>query len=277
MPLQLAVPQPDGVIAEHTLFAGRDYVVGRAQGSDIVIANAQVSRQHASLRADDDDTWLCTDTSSTGCYDNGQPVASTTIASARVLHFGPVPCRLTPVSRKALVKQDSQQVWRKQQLGRYHRQINRCESTLTLVNVARECMQQTLHCERAALILFDKQAGFQSSIGYQPWMDADSFSGSRTIISRCMEAGTPLAIGNIQQDTSLNAQQSILQHGIKAALCVPVKVENDTVGVLYGDNTQGRVYFSDTDVRFATSLGQFLSLRLLFQSIEHKISLAACS
>ncbi len=277
MPLQIALSQPDGVVTEHVLLEGRDYTIGRSSTADIIITNPQVSRHHASLSAQNDSCWSFTDTSSTGCYENGQRLSSATIDKPRTVFFGPVPCKLTPLSPGTLAKQDGNTVWRKQQLSRYHHQINQCDSMLTLVATVRECLLQTLHCERAAFILLDDQAGFQSSIGYEPWMDTEAFSGSRTIIRRAIESGQTLAVGNIQQDTSLNAQQSILQHGIKAALCVPVCLEGDIVGVLYGDNTQGRVYFSDTDTRLASSLAQFLALRLLFQSIEHKISLAARS
>lgn len=277
MPLQLAVPQPDGVVAEHVLFEGRDYLIGRARASDIVIEHPQVSRQHAILRAQSDNLWALSDASSTGCFDNGRAITSVTLRCAKTLHFGPVPCRLTPVDTRSQLRQDSQNVWRQQQLSRYHQLLNQSRDSLDLVQVARECLMQTLQCERAALILFDKHAGFQAGIGYEPWMDADGFTGSRTIIQRSIESGESLAIGHVQGDTALSARQSIIRYGIKAALCVPVKVDGDTIGVLYGDNTQGRVCFTEADTLFANSLAQFLSLRLLFHSIEHKISLVVNS
>lgn len=277
MPLQLALGHANGVVRQYTFFEGRKYSVGRDSSSDIVLAHPQVSRHHATFEAVNDQFWSVTDTSSTGCYEGGLPISTAYFDIPRTLSFGPVSCRIAPVSTRTLTKQDSVYYWRKRQLEKYQYAVSHCDTMLALVHLARECLMQTLQCERAALIIFDKDNGFQSGIGYEPWMDADGFSGSRTIIRRAIDEKAPVAIGNIQQDSTLNRQHSILQHGIRAALCVPVTVDDDIVGVLYGDNTQGRICFTETDTLVASALAQFLSLRLLFRHLEHKISLVTLS
>ncbi|WP_239059414.1 FHA domain-containing protein [Alteromonas hispanica] len=56
MPLQMAIKQQDGSVAEHVLFEGRDYSVGRSPNSDIIVNHPQVSRSHARLNTDSENS-----------------------------------------------------------------------------------------------------------------------------------------------------------------------------------------------------------------------------
>jgi len=277
MPLQLAFTENNGSVSEHLLFEGREYQVGRAENADIVIAHPQISRSHVVLRAtkkaDNDHVWQLSDTSSTGCYSAGVPVKQLTLDKPHVLQLGPIPCQFTPVAFNNVVRLDSQREWRKQQLKQYQTQLQRCHSSTALVNLARECLIQSLGCERASLILLDRINQYQLGVGYEDWMQGEDFTGSRTIINQCMQTNRVRAIGNIVCDSSLNNQHSIINHGIQAAICVPVCIEEKPVGVLYADSTLGRRYFTQTDIEFATSLANMISMRLLFHTIEHKLSL----
>ncbi|NMH61378.1 FHA domain-containing protein [Alteromonas ponticola] len=277
MPLQIAVSTPQGTMAEHLLFEGQPYNIGRAESADVVINHPQVSRQHAILNHVDDNQWSLNDISSTGCFRLGQKVSSLMIDDEQSILLGPVACKFKRISHHELEKAESHRIWKKLQLQQYCAQLSQCHDSMALIHMARECMMQSLGCERAALILFNQDADFQQGIGYEPWMDAQGFSGSRTVIKKAIAQQAPLAIGNLRAEQDYALQPSIVQHNILAALCVPILVENQVIGVLYGDNTVGRQYFSETDVTFAASLANVLSLRLLFHSIEHKISLLQSS
>ena len=277
MPLQIAFTENNGSVSEHLLFEGREYQVGRSESADIVIPHPQVSRSHIVLRAnkqaDNDHVWQLNDMSSTGCFSAGIQIKHLTLDKPHVLQLGPVPCEFTPLALNNVVKLDSQREWRKQQLKQYQTQLQQCNSSTALINLARECLTQSLGCERASLILFDKINNYQLGIGYESWMQGEDFTGSRTIINQCMQGNAVRAIGNIVCDKSLNKQHSIISHGIQAAICVPVCIDEKPVGVLYADSTLGRRYFTQTDIDFATSLANMISMRLLFHTIEHKLSL----
>ena len=277
MPLQFAFTEDNGSVSEHLLFEGREYQIGRDARADVVIAHPQVSRSHVMLRAtkyaDNDHIWQLSDTSSTGCFSLGLPVKHLTLDKPHALHLGPVSCQFTPVALNNVVKLDSQREWRKRQLKQYQRQLQRCNSSIALVNLARECLMQSLGCERASLILFDKINNYQLGVGFEDWMHGEDFTGSRTIINQCMQTNAVRAIGNIVCDSSLNQQHSVINHGIQAAICVPVCTDEKPIGVLYADSILGRRYFTQTDIEFATSLANMISLRLLFHTIEHKLSL----
>ncbi|MCW8109709.1 FHA domain-containing protein [Alteromonas ponticola] len=277
MPLQIAVSTPQGIMAEHLLFEGQPYHIGRANTADIIINHPQISRQHAILRNIGDKQWALKDTSSSGCYKLGKKISSLLIDDEQSILLGPVVCKFKHISNQELEKAETHHIWRKLQLQQYCAQLNLCADSMSLVRLARECLIQSLGCERAAFIVLDQHGNFQQGLGYEPWMDAQDFSGSRTVIKKAIAQQTPLALGNLKGNHDYAMQPSVIQHNILAALCVPVLVENQVAGVLYGDNTIGRQYFSETDVTFAASLANFLSLRLLFHSIDHKISLLRSS
>lgn len=276
MPLQLAYANEQGVITEHLMFEGTAYKLGRSTKADIVIKHPQISRIHATIKTDaanEETSWTIDDSSSTGCFVGGRAIKHETLPDNTLMFLGPVPCQLKRLSMTDLAQQDSLYFWRKQQLRQFEKTIYQSRDTASMLDVARHSMTQTLGCERAALLLFDEHQDIGSAIGHEDWMDTTQFSGSRTVIKHAIETLKPVAIGDLQADSQFNVQQSVIRFGLKAALCVPVIAESRVIGVLYGDNTQGRQYFTHTDVKLTQLLANMLSLRLLFHSIEHNISL----
>ena len=273
MPLQLAIAGQSGIVTEHKLLPGRRYVLGRSEQADIIIPHPQVSREHALLCAENDDNWSLDDTSSTGCYLNGQPVSSMCLGDAQVLHFGPVACEVKRLSDDITLRTDSVSVWRQQRLNQLKQDLSDCDDTRSLIEMVQNCFTQTLHCERAAVIFCDSQANISFADGHPEWMNENRFTGSRTVIRNAITQGEPLAIGNISAKPQYNQQASVVNNHICAAVCIPLISDHGVTGVLYGDNTSGRQYFTGTEVAFARQIADILSLRLLFLSIEHKLTL----
>lgn len=277
MPLQVAVARHDGAVAEHVLFEGFHYQIGRAAQSDIVIPHPQVSRRHAVIGTDTSNNWYFEDASSSGTRYNGKSISRIEIGESRTLHLGPVPCQLTRCDRQQLTTQDSQFMWRKKQLQRFVQQLNGCDSSTALINVARDSLIQGLGCERAAMLLFSQGTDLQSALGDEPWMQTEQFSGSRSIIRQAIEQKAPVAVGDLNNHQEFARQASIIRYGLKAAICVPVMLEREPVGVLYGDNVSCRQYFTETELELTSALASQITSRLLFHSIEHKLGLVKSS
>ncbi|MFT6898033.1 MAG: GAF domain-containing protein [Paraglaciecola sp.] len=272
--MQVNISLDSGWMAEHILFEGNTYSIGRSVHADVLINHPQISRTHATLRVNDDNIWSLQDTSSAGCYYQGKRITCLPITAQQSLRLGPVSCQFKQLNHHQLTAQDNRKMWRQRQIQQMSIQFSQCASSIALLESARHCLLQTLGCERAALILVDQDKQLQQCLGYQDWMAEHSFSGSKTIIQRCINEQRALAIGNIQNDPTLATQHSVVRNNIQAALCVPIRSDNCITGVLYADNTQGRQFFTETDIEFVESFANILSLRLLFQSIEHNISLA---
>ncbi|MFQ3236956.1 MAG: GAF domain-containing protein, partial [Paraglaciecola sp.] len=236
MPMQVNISLDSGWIAEHILFEGNSYSIGRSSQADILVNHPQISRAHATLSANDDNCWSLQDTSSAGCYQQGKRITCLPIRSLQTLRLGPVSCQFKQLNHHQLTAQDNQKMWRQRQVQQMSKQFSQCASSVALLESARHCLLQTLGCERAALILIDQDKQLKQCLGYQGWMAEHSFSGSKTIIHRCVEEQRALAIGNIQNEPGLASQRSVVRNNIQAALCVPIKSDTGITGVLYADN-----------------------------------------
>jgi pSer/pThr/pTyr-binding forkhead associated (FHA) protein len=272
MPVQVTIDSQPSGFKEYTLFEGKDYVIGRLPDSDVHIDHVQVSRTHARLTHASDGVWWFEDISSVGSYANGKRITRLPIKDTTDLKIGPVNCKLSSLSHNELVKKDNKNVWRKAQLKQFSSLMLKCEDSQIFISVARNYLIQTLGCSRAALVFVDDNNEIECSLGYDRWEDVAKFSGSTTMLNMCANEGKTLVINNTKQHAILSQQDSVINNKIAASLCVPVKVGSNTVAILYADNQNQKQYFTTTDVAFAESFARQLSMRLLFNDINYKLT-----
>jgi len=272
MPVQVTIENQPSGFEEYTFFEGKDYVIGRLPDSDVLIDHAQVSRTHARLTHALDGVWWFEDTSSVGSYVNGKRVTRLAIKQSTDLKIGPVNCKVSSLSHNELVKKDNQNVWRKAQLKQVSSLMLKCEDSQQFISVARNYFIQTLGCSRAALVFVDDNNEIECSLGYDRWEDVAKFSGSTTMLNMCANEGQTVVINNTKIHATLRQQDSVINNKIAASLCVPVKIGLTTVAILYADNQKQQQYFTETDVAFAESFARQLSMRLLFNDINYKLT-----
>ena len=61
---------------------------------------------------------------------------------------------------------------------------------------------------------------------------------SRTLVGKVLETGNSVLTSDAEADADFSAARSIHRLRIKAAICVPLVVENEVIGLLYGDNRE---------------------------------------
>lgn len=272
MPVQVTVDSQTSGFKEYTLFEGKDYVIGRLPNCDVQIDHAQVSRTHARLTHASDGVWWFEDISSVGCYVHGKRIIRLPIKQLTDLTIGPVNCKLSSLSHNDIVKKDNQNVWRKAQLKQFSSSMLKCQDSQLFISVARSYLIQTLGCSRAALVFVDDNNEIECSLGYDRWENVAKFSGSTTMLNMCASEGKTVVVNNTKLHATLSQQDSVINNKIAASLCVPVKVGANTVAILYADNQNQQQYFTTTDVAFAESFARQLSMRLLFNDINYKLS-----
>ena len=108
MPMHVNVSLESGLIAEHVLFEGNEYNIGRASTADVLIDHPQISRTHATLSANDDHIWSLQDTSSVGCFQHGKRVTSLPIKGKQTLRLGPISCQFKQLNHHQLTVLDNQ-------------------------------------------------------------------------------------------------------------------------------------------------------------------------
>jgi len=85
---------------------------------------------------------------------------------------------------------------------------------------------------------------------------------SRTLLNRALEHGeraTFPAGGSVNADPTM----SIVQHGIRSAMCVPLMHRDQILGVIYGDRTSTSTVYTNEDVDFLAGIAQLLAIGLM--------------
>ncbi len=93
--------------------------------------------------------------------------------------------------------------------------------------------------ERGAVILRDSDDQLELTIARnldKEALDRDSFGTSRSVIDRVAHQGEPVLTNNAQEDPRFIASNSVVRHGLRSIMCVPLKVRKGIIGVAYVDN-----------------------------------------
>ena len=153
-------------------------------------------------------------------------------------------------------------------------------STLDLDQVLRLMMDTLLeltNAERAALLLREDRdtqltVKVVSGIDEETIESADSFQISRTIVQEVSEKGESVVTMNAMSDPRFSAQESIISYNLRSILCVPLKMKEQIIGVIYADNKVASGIFRDADrdllTAFANQAAVAIDNARLFQQIR---------
>ncbi len=110
----------------------------------------------------------------------------------------------------------------------------------------------------------------------QESIKAGEAATSRTIVQRVIESGEPIVTTNAQEDQRFSGQESIVALNLRSILCVPLKVKNDLIGVIYADNRIRSGIFAETErdllVAFANQAAVAIDNARLFSSLRQTLA-----
>jgi GAF domain-containing protein len=135
-------------------------------------------------------------------------------------------------------------------------------SSLELDQVLAEVMDTVIHmtgAERAYLMLRDKNDGELSIRSARNWdretMPEDDVIFSSSIVNAALEQLEPIITTNAEDDARFESKRSVVQHGLRSVVCIPLSLRGQAVGVLYADNRIEQGIFSNDDVPLLTAFG----------------------
>ncbi len=154
-------------------------------------------------------------------------------------------------------------------------------STLELDSVLQIVMDTIVRltrAERGFLMLRDDTGSMTIRIARnweQESIKPNEAAVSRTIIQRVIEAGEPILTTNAQDDPRFGRQESVVAFNLRSILCVPLKVKNELIGVLYADNRIRTGIFSENErdllTAFANQAAVAIENARLFSSLRHTL------
>ena len=133
-------------------------------------------------------------------------------------------------------------------------------SSLELDKVMETLMDEVISAtkaERGFLMVYedDKKLTFRTARGIDRQTLEDSqFKISRSIVERVGQEGIPLLTSNAQLDERLDKRASVRLYGLRSVLCVPIRLQNRILGVIYVDNRFQNGIFSQADLDLLTSI-----------------------
>ena len=155
-------------------------------------------------------------------------------------------------------------------------------STLELGEVLRIVMDNIVglsHAERGFLMLKDETGNLVTRVA-RNWekesINPTESAVSHTVIQKVVESGEAILTTNAQQDPRLSGQESIIAFNLRSILCVPLKVKNDLIGVIYADNRIRAGIFSETErdllSAFANQAAVAIENARLFSSLKNTLA-----
>lgn len=155
-------------------------------------------------------------------------------------------------------------------------------STLELDEVLRIVMDNIVglsRAERGFLMLKDEGGKLVAHVA-RNWekesIDSSEMAVSRTVIQKVVETGEAILTTNAQEDPRLSGQESIIAFNLRSILCVPLKVKNDLIGVIYADNRIRSGIFTETErdllSAFANQAAVAIDNARLFSSLKHTLA-----
>lgn len=115
-------------------------------------------------------------------------------------------------------------------------------SSLELDDVLQLVMDTIINlteAERGFLMLRDTEGEMTMKVARnweQESINPNEFAISRTVIERVIETGICVLTTNAQEDPRFDGQESIIAYSLRSILCVPLKVKDEIIGVIYADN-----------------------------------------
>ena len=126
-------------------------------------------------------------------------------------------------------------------------------SSLELDEVLRIVMDNIIkltEAERGFLMLRDESGQMSTRIARnweQESLNQSEYAVSRTVMQRVIETGESILTTNAQEDPRFGGQESIIAFNLRSILCVPLKVKNDLIGVIYADNRIRSGIFTESE------------------------------
>lgn len=99
---------------------------------------------------------------------------------------------------------------------------------------------------------------------------------SRTVVDRVLVDGQPILTTNARQDPRFDHQESVISLDLRSILCVPLRLKDNTIGVIYADNRLREGLFTEVEkdllAAFANQAAIAIDNARLFESVERTLS-----
>jgi len=148
-----------------------------------------------------------------------------------------------------------------------------------VLKIVMDTIVRLTKAERGFLMLRDEQGELVTTLARnweQESLDPSEFEISRTVVNRVVSEGLPVLTTNAQEDPRFGDQESIVTYNLRSILCVPLKVKDEMIGVIYADNRVRTGLFTEAERNllnaFANQAAVAIENARLFESVRRTLA-----
>lgn len=146
-------------------------------------------------------------------------------------------------------------------------------SSLDLSEVLNRVLDEVIvaiHAERGFVMLVEPGPGraeerlaFRVARGMdQTTIDEPRFQISRSVVERAALEGQPILTSNAQSDARFSMRTSVMILGLRSILCVPLKIHERVLGVIYVDNRIQEGIFTQADLELLSAIASSAAIAI---------------
>lgn len=280
---ELDIRLTDGRRMRHTL-GDRAETIGRDQSCEIFVDDPSTSRRHARFSPTSEGFLVEDLGSKNGTLVNHRPTRSQVVHDGDRITIGTVEVtyhdgaaktkdsvvvadddfattratRYVSQERKLLLSHQ-----RLQMLYELSDRLTRLRSRAELLDDVLSVCFETLYFERGAVGV--RRPG-QRSVEWAVVRNLGDADGdmkiSGSLVRRALEHGERAIFSDAGQEAP-DPSVSIVQHGIRSAMCVPLAHQDEILGVIYGDRTSTSTEYTKEDIDFLAAIAGQASIGLI--------------
>jgi adenylate cyclase len=272
VPAKLTLHPPQRATRFLVLRDGETLEVGRHPDCTLVIESPHVSARHARLRWTGCG-WALEDLGSkNGTMLNGLPVTLTMLADGDWLSFGGILGHFHALTEEALQRLDAERLARLETSLQLRRRLAEGMEPMDLLLRFLEIAVELVGARRGFVLMAGADGALQVELatGFGSGPD-DRFAGSVGALHLALQTGQPVVIADAQKDPFFGKRPSVVGMGLGALACLPIRVDERLLGLLYVDGTDPSADFTELDVEILQSLSEHAALAIESMRLERRV------
>ena len=262
------------------LLAEDPVVIGREVSAEVCVADSAVSRRHSKIEKKEDQFWISDLQSLNGTFVNDVPVQERQLQHADririgdalflfLMHEGDVPASTTRVELddRSFASGATVQIKFENVIFVMARDLSVLMKVSTTINAIRdldelqkrllELLFEAVPAQRGAILLTSKDE--PEDFGAMFGLDRDgnleaTVKVSKTVVGQVLGQGMALLTNDIVGSEAPDTAASLLAAGTNALLCVPLKMLDQTLGVIYLDTNDRQTRFDNDHLQLASAI-----------------------
>jgi len=266
---------PSQTTSRYFLLAdGESRHAGRETANDVVLEDPRVSARHARFEWSGPGWHLVDLGSKNGTFVNGFPVCNPPLSDEDWISFGGLLCQFEMLSESEVEALRAERGERLRTTAGLRQELAALREPRALLSRLLDSVLEVTGAERGFVLLLGRDGALHAEIaaGFSPErLREGRFAGSLGAIEAALRGGRTVVASDAASDAALRNRPSVVELGIAALACVPLRVDERVIGLIYVDGHKRGGGFTDLDVEILEALADQAALVVATAKVERQI------